>query len=152
MGLLEMTFVGYLVVLLGIGGYFFWTREHRDLLDYMLADRDIEFVPMALSEGASVASGWTFFAWVAFGFETGLNGLLFSFFFLVMVVILYLVVGGPFRRQSEAHQSLTITDHLASFFSGYTGILIRWVGTLAIIVFFGAYVGSQLSRWEKRSM
>lgn len=145
MNILQITFLLYVLVLLVIGGYFFFTRETSRISSYMLADREIGFFPMAVSEAASVASGWTFLAWVGFGFSTGLGGLVFSFFFLIMVLFLYLVMGKRFRRESEALQSLTITDHLSEYFRGeWISIMIRVVGSLAIVVFFGVYVGSQL--------
>ncbi len=142
---LLITFLGYILVLLGIGLYFYLTGETRNLVEYMLADRDVGFFPMGISEAASVASGWTFLAWVGFGFATGLNGLIFSFFFLVMIGVMYIFVGQPFRRQSEKLNSITITDHLSAFFQDETaGVVIRVVGTISILVFFGTYVGSQL--------
>lgn len=142
---LQTTFALYILTLLLIGGYFFLMKESTNITSYMLADRDINFFPMAVSEASSVASGWTFLGWVAFGFSVGLGGLIFSVFFLMMVVFLYLVMGRRFRRQSEQLESLTITDHFASYFQNHlTGSLIRFAGSLAIIIFFGVYVGSQL--------
>ena len=143
--MLQLTFLLYLLLLLGIGTYFFLTRTTRNLSEYMLADRDLGFVPMGLSEAASVASGWTFFAWVGVGFSTGLNGLYFSVFFVLMVTVLYLLLGARFRRQSEQADSLTVNDHLARMVQPpLPRFLIRTVGMLAIVVFFGTYIGTQL--------
>lgn len=110
---LYLTFGLYVLVLVGIGVYFFATTETRRLVDYMLAGRDVGTWPIAISEVASVASGWTFFAWVGVGFTTGLGGLCFSVAMLAVVLFMYRFVAPTFRRQSEAVDSQTVVDHLA---------------------------------------
>jgi sodium/proline symporter len=142
---LSLTFGLYVVGLLGIGVYFFLRTETTRLADYMLAGRDVGTWPIAISEVASVASGWTFFAWVGVGYTTGLNGLWFSVSMLVVVLFLYRVVAPTFRRQSEAVDSQTIVDHLALVFRDSPfGPWIRGVATLAVVVFLGSYVGAQI--------
>jgi sodium/proline symporter len=142
---LSLTFGLYVVALLGIGVYFFLRTETTRLSDYMLAGRDVGTWPIAISEVASVASGWTFFAWVGVGFTTGLNGLWFSGAMLVVVLFLYRFVAPTFRRQSEALDSQTIVDHLALVCrDSRFGPWIRWVATLAVVVFLGSYIGAQI--------
>ena len=142
---LSLTFGLYLLVLVGIGIYFFLRTETRRLTDYMLAGRDVGTWPLALSEVASVASGWTFFAWVGVGFTTGLHGLWFSMAMLVVVLFLYRYVAPTFRRQSEALDSQTVVDHLALVFRDSPwGPWIRWTATLAVVVFMASYIGAQI--------
>lgn len=142
---LSLTFGLYLFALLGIGVYFFLRTETNHLADYMLGGRDVDTWPIALSEVASVASGWTFFAWVGIGFTTGLNGLWFSVSMLVVVLFLYRFVAPTFRRHSEALDSQTIVDHLALVFRDSPfGPWIRWVASLAVVVFLGSYIGAQI--------
>ena len=142
---LALTFGGFIAVLIGIGAYFYRTTDTRYLVDYMLGGRTVGAMPMALSEVASVASGWTFFAWVGVGFSTGVHGLWFSLSMLIVVGVLYYVVAPPFRTASEALDSHTVVDHLARTVSSRSlGHTIRAVGTVAILVFMGAYVGAQL--------
>jgi sodium/proline symporter len=142
---LTLTFGGFVVLLVAIGLYFYQTADTRTLTDYMLAGRSVGAGPMALSEVASVASGWTFFAWVGVGFSTGLHGLWFSGAMLLVVGVLYYKVAPPFRAESEALDSHTVVDHLARRVSSTpTRRAIRLVGTSAILVFMGAYVGAQL--------
>ena len=105
---LSLTFGLYVLGLVGIGAYFFWRTDTRRLSDYMLAGRDVGTWPIALSEVASVASGWTFFAWVGVGFTTGLHGLWFSMGMLVVVLFAYRYVAPSFRRQSERLDSQTV--------------------------------------------
>lgn len=142
---LLFTFSLYIVALLGIGVYFFVRTETKHLADYMLAGRDVGTWPIAISEVASVASGWTFFAWVGIGFTTGLNGLWFSVSMLIVVLFLYRYVAPTFRRQSESVDSQTVVDHLATVFQNSPfGPWIRGVATLAIVVFLGSYIGAQI--------
>ena len=142
---LSITFGLYLVVLVGIGVYFFLRTETRRLSDYLLAGRDVGTWPIALSEVASVASGWTFFAWVGVGFTTGLHGLWFSIAMLVVVLFLYRYVAPTFRQQSEALDSQTVVDHLAlAFRDSPWGPWIRWTATLAVVMFMASYIGAQI--------
>ena len=141
----SLTFGVYVVALLGIGVFFFLRTETTHLVDYMLAGRDVGTWPIAISEVASVASGWTFFAWVGVGYTTGLSGLWFSVSMLVIVLFLYRFVAPSFRRESEALDSQTIVDHLALVFrESRFGAWIRWVATLAIVVFMGSYISAQI--------
>lgn len=142
---LSLTFGLYVAALLGIGAYFFVRTETTRLADYMLAGRDVGTWPIAISEVASVASGWTFFAWVGVGYTTGLSGLWFSGAMLVVVLFLYRYVAPTFRRQSEALDSQTIVDHLALVFrTSRFGPWIRWTATLAVVVFMVSYIGAQI--------
>lgn len=142
---LSLTFGLYLVVLVGIGVYFFVGRDTRRLTDYMLAGRDVGTWPLALSEVASVASGWTFFAWVGVGFTTGLHGLWFSMAMLGVVLFLYRYVAPPFRRTSEALDSQTVVDHLAlTFGDTIWAPWIRGTATVAVVVFMASYIGAQI--------
>jgi sodium/proline symporter len=142
---LSLTFGLYVVALLGIGVYFFLRTETTRLTDYMLAGRDVGTWPIALSEVASVASGWTFFAWVGVGYTTGLSGLWFSGAMLGVVLFLYRFVAPTFRRQSEALGSQTVVDHLAlAFRDSWVGPWIRGIATLAVVVFLGSYIGAQI--------
>lgn len=142
---LQVTFGLYVLALIAIGVYFFLTTEVRRLVDYMLAGRDVGTWPIAISEVASVASGWTFFAWVGVGFTTGLSGLWFSVTMVLVVLFMYRYVAPRFRRESEATDSQTVVDHLAlAFGDDRYGSAIRVVGTVAVVVFLMSYVGAQL--------
>ena len=142
---LSLTFGLYLLLLVGIGVYFFLRTETRRLTDYMLAGRDVGTWPLALSEVASVASGWTFFAWVGVGFTTGLHGLWFSMAMLVVVLFAYRFVAPTFRRQSERLDSQTVVDHLAlAFRDSPWASWIRWTATGAVVVFMASYIGAQI--------
>lgn len=142
---LALTFGTYLLILIAIGLYFFLTTETERLSDYLLAGRDVGTWPIAVSEVSSVASGWTFFAWVGVGFTIGLGGLWFSLTMVLLVILMYRYVASPFRRQSEALDSLTVVDHLSAAFADERfGPAIRLVSTVAIVLFMTSYIGAQI--------
>ncbi|MEM4781158.1 MAG: sodium/proline symporter [Halalkalicoccus sp.] len=142
---LQLTFGVYLLILIAIGVYFFLTTETKRLSEYLLADRSVGAWPIAVSEVSSVASGWTFFAWVGVGFTVGLGGLWFSVTMIFLVLFMYRYVASPFRRHSEELGSLTVVDHIAAAFGDdRLGPAIRIVATLALVLFMVSYVGAQI--------
>ena len=142
---LQLTFGAYLLILLAIGLYFYFNTETQRLSEYLLADRDVGTWPIAISEVSSVASGWTFFAWVGVGFTVGLSGLWFSVTMIFIIVFMYRYVGSRFRRQSESLGSITIADHLSlAVDDDRLSFYIRAVATVSILVFMGAYIGAQI--------
>lgn len=141
---LQITFIIYLSALVGIGIWSFSTQDVKRLSDYMLAGRNVKAWPMAVSDVASVASGWTFFAWVGTGFLVGVSGLWFSITMIFIIVFMYRYVGPSFRRQSEELDTLTVADHIAGFFEeDRLGSTIRIVATVSILIFMGSYIGAQ---------
>lgn len=142
---LQATFGLYLLVLIAIGLYFFFTEETQKLSDYLLAGRDVGTWPIAISEVSSVASGWTFFAWVSVGFAVGLSGLWFSLTMIILVVFMYRYVASPLRRHSEELGTITVTDHIAAYFrDDAVGPMIRVVVTFAVVTFMISYIGAQI--------
>lgn len=142
---LQLTFGLYLLILVAIGLYFFVTQETKRLSDYLLAGRDVGTWPIAISEVSSVASGWTFFAWVGVGFTVGLSALWFSLTMILVIVFMYRYVASPLRRHSEEIDSITVTDHIATYFKDDAiGPTIRVVATLSVVTFMISYIGAQI--------
>ncbi len=142
---LQATFGLYLLVLVAIGLYFFFTEETQKLSDYLLAGRDVGTWPIAISEVSSVASGWTFFAWVGVGFAVGLSALWFSLTMIILVVFMYRYVASPLRRHSEELGTITVTDHIATYFKNDAlGPTIRVVVTVSVVMFMISYIGAQI--------
>lgn len=141
----QVTFGLYLAVLIAIGVYFFFRTDTKRLSDYLLAGRNVGTWPMAISDVASIASGWTFFAWVGVGFQIGISGLWFSITMIFIIVFMYRYVGPSFRRQSEQLNTITITDHLASVINDkQIAAMTRVIATAAMLVFMGSYIGAQV--------
>lgn len=142
---LQAMFGLYLLVLVAIGLYFFFTEETQKLSNYLLAGRDVGTWPIAISEVSSVASGWTFFAWVGVGFAVGLSALWFSLTMIILVVFMYRYVASPLRRHSEELGTITVTDHIATYFKNDAlGPTIRVVVTVSVVMFMISYIGAQI--------
>lgn len=141
----NLTLFGYIVFLLLTGVYYYITSENEQLSDYLLGGRDVGIWPMAISDAASVQTGFIFLAWVGFGYTTGFIGLFYGFGIVFMYLFIYRFVGSRFRTQSEALDSQTVVDHLALSYQGSIwGSRIRNVGVLVVGVFLTVYIGGQV--------
>lgn len=141
------TFGVYLLLLIAIGIYFFFKDDATLPQEYLIADRKVGPWPMAFSQIASMASGWTFFAWVGIGFTLGFFGLWWAFITVSLYFFLYRYFGPKFRRQSEELDSITMVDHLSKFYRDHgdsTAGAIRLVGGISVLIFLTAYVGAQI--------
>lgn len=146
---MTLTFGAYLLILLGIGAYFYITgeAEMKRLTDYLLAGREAGTWTSAFSQVASVASGFTFFGWVAAGYFLGIQAFIYVFFAVLMQLIVWRYIAPKFRRQSGEYDSVTMVDHLARHFKGTNergGDIIRVLGTLIVVAFMGVYLSAQM--------
>lgn len=146
---MTVTFGAYLAILLGIGLYFYITQEDemKRLTDYLLAGRDAGTWTSAFSQVASLASGFTFFGWVAAGYFLGVNAFIYVTFAVIMQIISWRFIAPKFRRQSGEYDSVTMVDHLARHFKGTNergGDVIRVLGTLIVVAFMGVYLAAQM--------
>lgn len=144
-----VTFGAYLLLLLGVGAYFFVTREGemRRLTDYLLAGREAGTWTSAFSQVASAASGFTFFAWVGAGYFLGMNAFLYVSFAVLMQLITWRFIAPKFRQQSGEYDSVTMVDHLARHFRDTNergADVIRVLGTLIVVAFLGVYLAAQM--------
>lgn len=141
----QLIIFAYIVLFLSIGIYFYTTSETKKVTDYLLAGRNIGRVPMAVSDAASVQTGFVFLAWVGVGYTTGLFGLWYAFGITFVHLFIYRFVGPKFRTQSEELDSQTIVDHLSLYSKGTNwSQWIRGMGVLTVAVFLTAYISAQI--------
>lgn len=142
-----ISFSAYVSILLFIGIYFYYKQEEKRLSDYVLAGRNVGMIPTGISQVASVATGFVFFAWVGAGFLIGLSNLWYSFLFITANVVVYRFVGSRIRRQSEEYDSVTIVDHMVKHYQRRreenVSHMMRFFGTLTAAVFLIAFIGAQ---------
>lgn len=142
---LNLVIFAYVVLFLSIGTYFYITSENKKVTDYLLAGRDIGRIPMAISDAASVQTGFVFLAWVGAGYTTGLFGLWYAFGISFVHLFIYRFVGPKFRKQSEELDSQTIVDHLSLYAKGSNwSWWIRGMGVVTVSVFLTAYISAQI--------
>ncbi|MFC1763716.1 sodium/proline symporter PutP [Planctomycetota bacterium] len=136
-----ITFVAYLVFLLGIGLYF-W-RKNRNLEDYLLGGRGMGAWVTALSAQASDMSGWLLMGLPGAIYLAGLVEAWIAIGLFVGTVLNWLLVSGRLRVYTQATQSITLPSFLEARFADPTGLL-RIFSALIILIFFTIYASSGL--------
>ncbi|MFA6815397.1 MAG: sodium/proline symporter PutP [Lentisphaeria bacterium] len=132
-------FALYLVLLIGIGIYFFERKSNVE--KYLLGGRGLGSWVTAMSAQASDMSGWLLMglpgsvymlgigeAWVAIGLAVG-------------TILNWLLVAKRLRIMTELTSSLTVSSYIGKRFKDPTGI-ISSLAAIIIFVFFTIYAGS----------
>jgi sodium/proline symporter len=137
-----LTFAVYLIVLLGIG-IFFWRRTH-DLSDYILGGRKLGSLVAALSAGASDMSGWLLLGLPGYAYVAGLEAIWIGLGLLVGIWCNWKLVAARLRRYTElAGNSLTLPDFFEQRFQDNSRLL-RIISAFLILFFFLIYTSSGL--------
>ena len=136
-----VTFILYLILLLGIGLYFY--RRSVSIEDYLLGGRGMGAWVTALSAQASDMSGWLlmglpgaiylgglFNAWIAIGLFVG-------------TVLNWLLVSRRLRVYTQKTDAITLPCFFEARFRDPTGLL-RVVSAIVILIFFTIYASSGL--------
>ena len=135
-----VTFVLYLVVMLGIGWYFY--NRTRDLSDYILGGRGLNRWVAALSAQASDMSGWLLLGLPGFAYLAGLESLWIAVGLGVGTYLNWRFVARRLRDYTEASSdAITLPDYFESRFRDRTKIL-RIVAAGFILIFFMIYTSS----------
>lgn len=136
---------GYVLLLLAIGVYYYFSGESVELSDFLLGGRDVSIGPMAISDAASAQSGFVFLAWVGVGYTTGFIGLIYGIGVVSSYLFIYRFMGSRLRNYSENLGSQTIVDHLSLSNQGTKwGMRIRILGFIIVGIFMTIYVGTQV--------
>ncbi len=139
---LLISFLGYMLVMLAIGFYFYF--KTGDLSDYVLGGRGLNPSVTALSAGASDMSGWLLLGLPGMIYSDGIVG---SWIALGLIVGAYLnwhYVAKPLRVYTHyLNDSLTIPDYLANRFED-KGNTLRIVTAVVILLFYTLYTSSGL--------
>ncbi|WP_108445218.1 sodium/proline symporter PutP [Halomonas denitrificans] len=137
-----MSFAIYLMLMLGIGIYFYLAT--RDLSDYILGGRNLPPGVAALSAGASDLSGWALMGLPGAIFSGGLSQAWIAAWTLLGVYLNWSLIAERLRVFTEAAgNALTIPDYLEARFVDRQRIL-RTVSSVVMLVFFTFYVSAGL--------
>ena len=135
-----VTFVLYLVVMLGIGWYFY--NRTRNLSDYILGGRGLNRWVAAMSAQASDMSGWLLLGLPGFAYLAGLEALWIALGLGVGTYLNWRFVARRLRDYTEASgDSITLPDYFESRFRDHSKIL-RIVAAVFILIFFMIYTSS----------
>lgn len=140
--MISISFLLYLLVMLGIGLYAY--RHTASLADFVLGGRRLGPWVAALSAGASDMSGWLLLGLPGYAYASGLESAWLAGGLLLGTWLNWRLMATRLRVYSEvAGNALTIPEFLARRFHDDSGWL-RLVSALFILLFFLFYTGSGL--------
>ena len=136
-----ITFGVYLLVMLGIGWYFY--NRTKNLSDYTLGGRKLGTWGTAISAQASDMSGWLLLGLPGAAYATGLSGSIWMALGLALGTYLnWKIVAQRLRIATvEYNDSITIPSYLENRFNDTSKIL-RIASSLFILLFFLVYTAS----------
>lgn len=136
-----ITFIVYLLLMLGIGAYFYSKTE--SLSDYVLGGRGLGVWGTSISAQASDMSGWLLLGLPGAAFTTGLSGSLWMALGLAVGTYLnWKFIAKRLRVYTEDYSdSITIPSYLENRFNDKSKVL-RVASSLFILIFFLIYTSS----------
>ncbi|MBN1359911.1 MAG: sodium/proline symporter PutP [Sedimentisphaerales bacterium] len=134
-----ITFVAYLVLLLGIGFYFY--RRNESIEEYLLGGRRMGAWVTALSAQASDMSGWLLMALPGAIYASGLADAWMAVGLFIGTALNWVLVSGRLRVYTHKTDSITLPSFFEERFGDPTGLL-RTVSAIVILVFFTVYASS----------
>lgn len=139
---LLISFVGYMLVMVGIGFYFFFKTS--DLSDYILGGRGLGPGVTALSAGASDMSGWLLLGLPGMMYSDGIVGSWIAVGLLIGAYLNWHYVAKPLRVYTHhLNDAITIPDYFSSRFKDDKNSL-RVVTAIVILLFYTLYTSSGL--------
>ncbi len=135
-----VSFVGYLLLMLGIGCFF--SKKQTSLDDYYLGGRKMNKWVVALSAQASDMSGWLLMGLPGAIFVGGFSEAWIGIGLLIGTYLNWKIVAYRLRCYSQqCNDSITIPDFICNRFRDKTGVS-RIIAAIIILVFFTFYTAS----------
>ncbi len=139
---LLISFIGYMLVMVGIGLYFFFKTSN--LSDYVLGGRGLGPGVTALSAGASDMSGWLLLGLPGMMYNDGVVGSWIAVGLLIGAYLNWHYVAKPLRVYTHhLNDAITIPDYFSSRFKDDKNSL-RVVTAVVILLFYTLYTSSGL--------
>jgi sodium/proline symporter len=137
-----ISFVSYMLVMIGIGFYFYFKTE--DLSDYVLGGRSLGPGVTALSAGASDMSGWLLLGLPGMMYTGGLAGSWIAVGLIIGAFLNWHYVAKPLRVYTHhLNDAITIPDYFSNRFED-KGNVLRIVTAVVILLFYTLYTSSGL--------
>jgi len=137
-----ISFVGYMLVMIGIGFYFYFKTD--DLSDFVLGGRSLTPGVTALSAGASDMSGWLLLGLPGMIYTQGIVGSWIAVGLIMGAYLNWHFVAKPLRVYTHhLGDSITIPDYFSNRFND-KGNSLRVVTAIVILVFYTLYTSSGL--------
>lgn len=136
-------FVGYLVLLLGVGALSA-RFSSAGIGEFFVGGRKMNRLVVALSAVVSGRSAWLLLGVTGMAYVNGLSALWACAGYTVAEGVLFFTYARRLRRFSEAHDCITLPDFFAARFGDANGRL-RLTLAVIILLFMVAYVAAQFA-------
>jgi sodium/proline symporter len=137
----QVTFIGYLIFLMGIGLYFY--RKNTNIEDYLLGGRKMGAWVTALSAQASDMSGWLLMGLPGAIYLSGMADAWIAIGLFVGTCLNWILVSGRLRIYTKKTNAITLPCFFEERFADPTGLL-RVLSAIIILLFFTTYAASGL--------
>ena len=131
----------YFAILLGIG--FFASRRIKNISDYYVGGKKLNYWIAALSARSTGESGWLLIGVTGMGALMGVSAFWIVIGEVIGVFLSWHYMAKKFKRLTNDYKSITIPDFLVSHFSPSTN-LIRILSATALSLFVVIYVSAQI--------
>ncbi len=136
-----IAFVGYLVVVLGIG-VFAARYSSAGLGEFFVGGRRMHRLVVALSAVVSGRSAWLLLGLTGMAYTIGVAAIWSAVGYIVVELLLFLYYAPRLRRFAEHYDTVTLPDFYAARFGDRSGAL-RVLLAVVILTFMVAYVSAQ---------
>ncbi|MBN2594474.1 MAG: sodium/proline symporter PutP [Sedimentisphaerales bacterium] len=136
-----ITFIAYLIFLLGIG--FFFYHRSASIEDYLLGGRGMGSWVTALSAQASDMSGWLLMGLPGAIYLGGMGQVWIAIGLFVGTFLNWVLVSARLRIYTQKTNAITLPCFFEARFGDPTGLL-RIVSAIIILIFFAIYASSGL--------
>lgn len=131
----------YFSILLGIGIYFY--NRNKNMSDFSLANRSLNFWLTAISAQASDMSDWLFMGYPGLIFAQGLSQIWVAVGLVLFMFLTWHFIAPAIRIQTEQLNALTLSEFFEKKFKD-TSSNIRIISGIFCLYFFIFYIGAGL--------
>lgn len=146
-GVAVAAFVGYLLILVGIGAYSA-RFSSQGVGEFFVGGRRINRWVVALSAVVSGRSAWLLLGVTGMAFAQGASAVWAVVGYTVVEAVLFFTLAIRLRRFAEVHDCVTLPDVFAARFGDHDGRL-RRVLAIVLIAFMVSYVSAQFAAGGK---
>ena len=124
------------------------SRRIKDITDYFVAGKKLNFWVVSFSERATGESGWLLLGLTGMGFAIGAHSLWVLMGEMFGVCVSWALLAGRFKALTDRYDSITVPDYLESRLGDKTH-WIRIFSAIVLAIFVTAYVSAQVTATGK---
>ncbi|MCX7696638.1 MAG: sodium/proline symporter [Bacteroidales bacterium] len=137
---MNAVFIGYLIIIIALAGYF--SSVVRNRKDFVIGGKKIPGFALALSERAAGESSWLLLGLTGHAFVEGFGSIWVALGCVIGILFIWWVMAEPLRKISEETGATTIPSILYSRFPEHK-YPIMFFSSLILIFFFLFYIAAQ---------